>query len=183
MFQHLHGKLLASRVIGIPTLSTNDVGIITERILDGCETKRIASLIAHSLVDYLQVRQTQMTALRAAPAYLFNYEKSWPMIEWTECDDTKTIAIFHFEEEEPEEGSWLMHSGKILAFEATTTHLWQKSRIDWNVANVGHLNTLFNVAQHMLGLLEWPAKTLEQLYEKKEITLIEYNLRYPSMLI
>ena len=184
MFQHFHDKLLASRVVGIPTLSSNDVRIIAERILDSCESERIASLIAHSLVDYLRVRQTQMTALKAAPAYLFTHEKSWPMIEWTECDDTKTIAIFHFEENEPEEGSWLMHSGQIVAFETPTTHRWQNSRIDWNVANVGHLKTLFGVAQHMLGLLEWPfANTLEQLYQKKEITLTEYNPRHTSMLI
>ena len=182
MFQHFHDKLLASRVVGIPTLSSNDVRIIAERILDSCESESIASLIAHSLVDYLRVRQTQMTALRAVPAYLFN-RKSWPMIEWTECDETKTIAIFHFEENEPEEGSWLMQSGQIVAFE-TTTHRLQKSRIAWNVANLGHLKTLFGVAQHMLGLLEWPfANTLEQLYQKKEITLTEYNPRYTSMLI
>ena len=118
-----------------------------------------------------------MIALRATPAYLFNREKSWLIIEWTECDGTNAIVIFHFEEDEPEQGSWLMHSGQVVSIEDTSLRRWTKSRIDWNVANVRHLKTLFNVAQHMLGLLEWHfANTLEPLCQKKGIILTKYIL-------
>ena len=132
MLQDLHGKIFQTFGV-LPVLFTND-SIIKERILESCDDERIASLIAHSLFGYLRARDTRITALRAIPAYLINHEKSWPIIEWTENDDTNSIAIFHFEWEELEEGSWLMHSGKIAVTpEDTTKYRWKKSRIDWNV--------------------------------------------------
>jgi len=85
------------------------------------------------------------------------------MLEWTEEDETKTLAIFHFEDpEKPEDGSWLMHSGRDVV--TTDRRYWQQSRIDWNVADVAHLKILFGVAQHMLGLLEWPIADALKLY-------------------
>jgi hypothetical protein len=175
MLQHFHSRTLVYQASCVfPKLSSNDVRIITQTILESCRTEKIASLIAHSLVDYLRVRQTQMISLRATPVHLFNREKSWWIVEWTECDETNVIVIFHFEEE-PEQGSWLMHSGQVASTEDTPLRRWKKSRIDWNVANVQHLKTLFNVTQHMLGLLEWRfANTLEQLCQKKGVILTEY---------
>jgi hypothetical protein len=171
MLQHLHGKIFQTSGV-IPMVSTKDSIAIKERISEGCDNERIASLIAHSLSDYLRGRHTQITALRAIPVRLSNHEKSWPIIEWTETDDTKSIAIFHFEWEELEEGSWLMHSGQIaVAPEDATKYRWTKSRIDWNVAKVEHLKTLFGVAQNTLGLLEWPfGNIMDESYQKKEIT-------------
>ena len=171
MLQHFHGKIFQTSAV-IPTVLTNDPIIIKERILESCGNERIASLIANSLLDYFQVRDPQITALRAIMGCLINDDKSWPIIEWTESDNTKSIAIFHFELEEPEEGSWLMHSGQIaVASENAAKYRWKKSRIDWNVAKVGHLKTLFGVAQNMLGLLEWPfGNSIDESYQKKEIT-------------
>ena len=73
-----------------------------------------------------------------------------------EDDDTEGVAIFHFDEgAEPEECSWLMHSGRENTL--SDGDYWQSSRIDWNVAAVDHLKTLFIVAQHVAELLQWPA--------------------------
>lgn len=41
---------------------------------------------------------------------------------------------------------------------------WRQSRIDWNVADIEHLKLLFGVAQHILGLLEWPIADALKLY-------------------
>src|SRR5271167_4523510 len=176
MLQRFHSRTLARQASCVsPKLPSNDVQTITQTILGSCRTEKIASLIAHSLVDYLRVRQTQIISLKATSAFLFNREKSWPIIEWTERDETNAIVIFHFEGEEPEQGSWLMHSGQVVSIEDTPLRRWKKSRIDWNVANVQHLKTLFSVVQHMLGFLEWPFEnTLEQLRQKKGVILTEY---------
>ena len=85
------------------------------------------------------------------------------MLRWTEEDGTKTLAIFYFEDpDNPENGSWLMHSGREIVM--SDRQYWHQSRIDWNVADVEHLKLLFGVAQHMLGLLEWPIADVLRLY-------------------
>lgn len=121
-----------------------------------CATARVACVIAQSLMTYVQSRKSQITSMRATPIYLFNDEqRSWPMIEWREKDNMWTLAIFHFENvNQPEDGSWLMHSG----IPYVTKQCWRRSRIDWNVANVNHLKILFGLAQHALGLMEWPVE-------------------------
>ena len=98
--------------------------------------------------------------MRATPVYLFNDEQtSWPMIEWTEKDNMRTLAIFHFENvNQPEDGSWLMHSG------IPTKRCWRRSRIDWNVADIDHLKILLGAAQHTLGVLEWQVEDAVKLY-------------------
>ena len=119
---------------------------------------RIASMIANSLVAYLDSRDSRITALRAVPAYLFSDNQSWPIVEWKEQDDIMRIAIFHFDDiAEPNEGSWLMHSGRRVEDNTIPEkYRWQQSRIDWNVGETYHLKILFGVVQHMLGLLEMP---------------------------
>ena len=126
---------------------------------------KITVTIAKTLMSYVHSRNTRITALRATPVYLFNDEEnSFPLVEWTEEDDTKSVAIFHFEDDEkPEEGSWLMHSGRLVG-KSKSPRRWKQSRIDWNVANIEHLKILFGVAQHMLGLLEWPPSEAFKIY-------------------
>ena len=68
---------------------------------------------------------------------------------------------FHFENvNQPEDGSWLMHSG----IPYTTKQCWRRSRLDWNVADITHLKILFGVAQHTLGVMEWPVEDTINLY-------------------
>lgn len=142
----------------LPKLSADyDVGVITRIILASCETTiKIASLIANSLVAYLDSRETRITALRAVPAYFFSDNQSWPIVEWKEQDDVMTIAVFHFDDiDEPDEGSWLIHSGRRVADNTLLEkYRWEQSRIEWNVAEIGLLKILFRVVQHMMGLLE-----------------------------
>lgn len=118
-------------------------------------------MIAQSIMAYVQSRKSRITSMRATPVYLFNSEQtSWPMIEWTEIDNVWTLAIFHFENvNQPQEGSWLMHSGIPYA----TKRCWRRSRIDWNVADINHLKILFGVAQHALGVLEWQVEDVIEL--------------------
>jgi hypothetical protein len=150
-----------------------------------CSPMKVTVTIAQSLMSYVHSRNTRITALRATPVHLFNDEEnSFPLLEWTEEDDTKSVAIFHFEDDEKlEEGSWLMHSGRLVG-EVKSTRRWKQSRIDWNVANIEHLKILFGVAQHMLGLLEWPSSEAFKIYcnmKSNTMSVTEYvpkrNLR------
>jgi hypothetical protein len=129
-----------------------------------CSTIRIASTIDNTLISYLRSRNSRLTTLRATQVHLFNDEEnSYPLLEWTEEDGTTTLAVFHFEDpDKPEDGSWLMHSGREVG--TSDRRYWQQSRIDWNVADIEHLKLLFGVAQHMLGLLEWPIADALKLY-------------------
>jgi len=86
--------------------------------------------------------------------------KSWPIVEWTESDDTHNIAIFHFDEEQC---SWIMHSGL-----PTKDDGWKTSRVDWNVSDVEHLKILFGVAQHTYGITEWDPQDILQIYCDRE---------------
>jgi hypothetical protein len=149
----------------LPKLSEEyDSAIIVQIISASCTTVGIAALIAHSLVTYVHSKRTRMTALRANAVFSFqDDDNSWPMIEWTESDDTKNVAIFHFgDPEEPEEGSWLMHSGHEISGDEGLS--WQNSRIDWNVADIEHLKTLFVVVKHIMGVLSWSSSDALQLY-------------------
>ena len=153
-FEQLHAQL-SDRPISKPE-SESDFNVFVMIISTCCATTKIACVIAQSVMAYVHSRKSQITSMRATPVYLFNDEqRSWPMIEWTEKDNMLTLAIFHFENVDcPEHGSWLMHSGMPYP----TKHCWRRSRIDWNVANTTHLKVLFGVAQHALGVLEWPTE-------------------------
>ena len=147
-----------------------------------CSTMRITVTIAEALMSYVHSRNTRITALRATPVYLFNDEEnSFPLVEWTEEDDTKSVAIFHFEDEEkPEEGSWLMHSGRLVG-KFKSARRWKQSRLDWNVANIEHLKILFGVAQHMLGLLEWPPSEAFKIYCNMKSSTTSVTEYLPTM--
>jgi len=108
---------------------------------------RIASLIIHMLFSYLRMQNAHLIAFRVSAVQLFaDGETTWPILEWIEDSCREGVAIFHFDgEPEPQECSWLMHSEFPKG---------QNSRVDWNVATVSHLKTLFMVAQRVLQLVQ-----------------------------
>ena len=107
-----------------------------------------------------------MTGLRASiEASFTNEELTCPIVEWKENDGTDIIALFQFDEAfEPEECSWVMHLGVGRSNTTAEGALWQLSRIDWNVAKVSHLKTMFGIAHHILGVLQWPIADAYRLY-------------------
>jgi hypothetical protein len=171
MFEQLHEKVSEAPI----TTSSEDIDqtAILQTIVESCATTvEIATLIAHLIVTYLVSRQTPMKALRASAVFLLTGDSSWPVVEWVECDGRKNIAIFHFEDQdEPEDHSWIMHSG-VGPFDDRTseTRRWRSSRLDWNVGDISHLKTLFKVAQHLLGVLEWPTVDAYRLYCEQTVT-------------
>jgi hypothetical protein len=139
--------------------SIKDPTLILRSISVGCPNLQTATLIARSIAAYVHSRNTCVTALRASVVSSFVDDNlAFPVIEWKESNETENVAIFHFDAHtNPEECSWLMHSGlRDLDNLTAGSSKWQSSRIDWNLANIGHLSGLFGVAKHSLGVLEWP---------------------------
>jgi hypothetical protein len=165
--ERLHRKL-ARRII--PTLPTKSGGsIILQRISAGCASLEVASLINRSLMAYVSSRNARIKALRCSKVLWFTDDKtSWPLVEWVEDNGTSNLAIFHIEDpNEPRQGSWLMHSGLGVSDEASKNRCWENSRIDWDVADIDHLKTLFGVAQHVAGMLEWSVADAMKLYYER----------------
>lgn len=179
--EQLHHKISRRTIPALPTQP--DASIIFQRISAGCALPEIASLISRSVMVYTHSKNAQIKALRCSTVYWFtDDETSWPVVEWVENNETNNLAIFHFgDPDEPGHGSWLMHSGLSVTDEASKKQIWENSRIDWNVAEIGHLKVLFGVAQHIAGMLEWSVEDATELYCKRN-TEEESNPEYvPSI--
>jgi hypothetical protein len=168
MLEKLHYRVSRRPIPSLP--EKYNASVIFQRISDGCGTPKIASLITRSLVAYTLSRDSQITALRASTIFWFtDNDASWTVLEWVEGNDVRNLAIFHFEDlDEPDQASWLMHSGLEVANTTTKTKCWENSRIDWNVADINHLKILFGVAQHIVGMLEWSVEDAMKLYCKQD---------------
>jgi hypothetical protein len=147
---------------------------ITKKIAESCNSVRASSVIADSITAYETSRRTEIVALRVSEVYLFsNDDDSWTVVEWIEQDSLKCIAIFHFDHlAESEDGSWLMHSGYNELVHADSTRLWKESRVDYNVAEIAHLKTLFGIAQHVLGVLQWAIADAVILYCEQDLSKV-----------
>lgn len=160
-FHHMVSK------IKLPEIPLNyDLAFIIQTITASCLTLRLASVIAHSIFQFLQSRGARIIGLRASVETSFtNEDLTCPIVEWKESDGTDIIALFHYDEAfEPEECSWVMHLGVGRSSTRATGSVWQRSRVDWNVASVSHLKTMFGIAQHILGVLKWPTADACRLY-------------------
>lgn len=125
----------------------------------------VATVLDQVLENYIQSRNVHIDKFRASVVYPFvDNDVSWPILEWTEGRDTEVLAIFEIDfYSEAAECSWLMHHG----FESDLKledQPWKQTNVTWSVTNMSHLKTLFRVAQHILGILEWPAEDAHQLY-------------------
>jgi hypothetical protein len=181
MVREMHYKISQRKIL---PLHDTALSTIVSVIGTACLPVKITITIAKTLMSYVHSRNTRITALRATPVYLFDDEENlFPLVEWIEEDYTKSVAIFHFEDDEKlEAGSWLMHSGRPDG-EFKNPTCWKQSRIDWNVANIEHLKRLFRVAQHMLGLLEWPSSEAFKIYHNMKsntTSITEYVLKINS---
>lgn len=122
----------------------------------------IANILSRTLEAFCSSKDTRFTRFRANTVYLFmSDEQSWPLLEWMETDGTKAMAIFDVDDpDDPMTCSWLIHSG----INAEAHAPWTRTNVSWNVTGMSALKTLFGVAQHVLGILEWPTEYAIKLY-------------------
>lgn len=131
-----------------------------------------ARKIVSSLQKHLTATNAIVTRFRASIIYsLTNDDCAWPVVEWTENDDTEAIAIFYIDEEAPSEVcSWLMHYGVGIVGDSPKSLRWEKTYISWCVGDMEHLRSLFEAAQQLLGVLKWSVKDMLQLYCKRDLS-------------
>lgn len=120
----------------------------------------IARTIDKTLQTHLQLREARITSFRASVIYSFpNDDKSWPMLEWGEDNGSQVLAIFALDDDDmPESCSYIMHSAHSGA------QSWCPTDLTFNVSDFAVMKTLFQAAQHVLGLLQMPKEDAVMLY-------------------
>jgi len=148
--------------------------------MECCNSLQVSYAITNQITEYETSRNTKIVALRVSEVQqLANDEDSWTVVDWIEEDCLKCLVIFHFEDA-AEPGSWLMHSGRDGG-ENTHSCLWQESRVDYNVAAMSHLKTLFGVAQHLLGVLVWATADATILYGEQDLSHVSNEESRPRL--
>jgi hypothetical protein len=118
-------------------------------------------------MQYLRSQNSTINEFEATAVNWFSNEDwSWPLVKWNDDDGQWTFAIFHFNDDEDiGGGSWLMHSAYYDAPHfGTLGESWRSSRIDWNVSQISHLETLLCIMYHALSLSQWGSEDLEKLH-------------------
>lgn len=134
-------------------------------------TPEVSRKIVSSLQKHLSTTDAHVTRFRASIIYsMTNDECAWPVVEWTENDDTEVIAIFYIDEDAPSEAcSWLMHYGVGILEDSKNGMRWENTYISWSVGDMDHLKSLFEAAQQLLGVLKWSVHDMLQLYCKRDL--------------
>lgn len=156
---------------GVPTYPHDRCTLadIHGTIEDACATSGIGVCLAALLMARLNSRGTKLIALRATPARYFADNFVWTIMEWVESDGLMALAIFHFDNpEEFSDGSWLMHHGQGFRLSgASAFPEWTSCGISWDVTQAGHLKVMFCVAEHTLGISQWPASLAVTVFRDK----------------
>ena len=135
----------------------HDEQLVFQTIRSACMT---ASIATNLLLRHGRKRNTHLAALRANPLYVFSQD-AYPVIEWRETDNSRNIAIFYVEDQKECVQcrlSWLMLSV------TNTAENQEKPRLNWSVSHVSHIRLLFNLAQHLFGVLQWSNEDKLDLY-------------------
>ena len=130
-------------------------------------TSERALIIARSLQERFGPLGAQVTGFRVSILFAFrNDDRSWPVVEWKEGNDTELVALFHFDDNSQSPGvcSWLVHYATGISSDPSDEARWSKTSIAWGVTDMSHLKTLFGAAQHFLGILEWSPEVALNLY-------------------
>jgi hypothetical protein len=133
---------------------------IKMQVASRCTSARSAEAVTDSFLRHMRTRKARITGLRAREFYLLNDNLPIPMLEWTESDAVEGLALFKVDEKSGV-CSFLMHYGPRTSEHFTPVHNYA---LTWNVLNIQHLKTLFGASQSMLGVLEWSAEDILNLY-------------------
>jgi hypothetical protein len=159
--------------------------ITISKLVSVWTTPEVAQRIVCCLQKHFAATDATLTRFRASIVYsMTDDEIAWPVVEWTENDDTEVIAIFYIDEDAPPEVcSWLMHYGVGILEDSKNGMRWEKTYISWNVGGIDHLQLLFEAAQQLLGILRWSPQDILQLYCKRDLANLSSEEYFPPCLI
>jgi hypothetical protein len=125
--------------------------------ISSCTGPQVAAIIYREIQKHISPIEKGITALRALTIYpMTDGSQSWPILKWKE-GDADVLVLFDVDEENSGLCSWLMckSGGK--------GHLSGLS-LAWCVIDITTLKSLFQAAQHLLGILKMPKNDVLKLY-------------------
>ena len=121
----------------------------------------VAATIDRNLRRHLK---GQITRFRASVAYPFTSDdESWVILEWRENDGKEVMGIFDVDEDYPDICNYILHIG-VGSKDGPTENRWNKTSLVWKVVDMSSLKSLFQAAQHVLGVLGLPESDAKTLY-------------------
>ena len=126
----------------------------------------VSRRITCSLNRHFKATNATITRFRASIIHSLTDEWTWPIVEWTEIDGSEVVAIFFIDEDAPSDVcGWLMHTGRgLIENPEDGASRWEKTSIDWNVGEMEDLHSLFEAAEQLWGILQWPTQDMLRLY-------------------
>ena len=126
---------------------------------------------------------SQIVAFRVSVVYSFTLDDMYcVLLEWRERTGVEAIAIFDEDPDNPEFLSYMIHYQSEV-----TTEYGQcgRSYVLWNLREMSDIRTLLEATQHVLGVLDLPARDAMVLYSNKrgqDCSIEEYYALVGGML-
>ena len=123
----------------------------------------VAATVDRNLRRHLHSKG-QITGFRASVAYPFTSDdESWVILEWRENDGKEVMGIFDVDEDYPDICNYILHIG-VGSKDGPVENRWNQTSLVWKVVDMSSLKSLFQAAQHVLGVLELPQTDARTLY-------------------
>jgi hypothetical protein len=119
-----------------------------------CTGSQVALIIHQELYKYTKQGITAFRVLKIYP--MTDNGQWWPLLQWKE-GNTDVLAIFDVGEENSENCRRLMGKSTDRDHSAPIS-------LAWKIEDVSILTTLFQAAQHLVGILEMPKNDAVKLY-------------------
>ena len=145
-----------------PRLVLSDVNSRQE-MLRNCTSDAVA-ITLERLIGFISANASSIRGFRASAVYpLANSGPSWPLLEWTEGEDTEVMAIFELNGvTDLAECNWLVSCR--YNSHGPSGGQGRSGSVNWRVTQLRHLKMLFEVAQHLSGILAWSPEDTHRLY-------------------
>ena len=134
-----------------------------QEIIRNCTSDSIAIALEH-LIGSISTNVYSIRGFRASVVYpLANSNSSWPLLEWTEGEGTEVMAIFEINgATDLAECNWLVNYRHNS--HGPSGGQERNESVSWRVTQLRHLKMLFEVAQHLSGILTWSPEDTHRLY-------------------
>jgi hypothetical protein len=145
-----------------PTLVLSD-SAYRQEMIRAC-TNDTTAVTLNALIGSITTNPSSIRGFRASVVYSFaNDPSSWPLLEWTEGQDTHVLAIFEMNHaSDLTDCNWLVHYRHQN--HGPSGDQGSRAQLSWRVTHLNHLQTMFEVAQHLHGILGWSTLDAHRLY-------------------
>ena len=151
---------------------TNTEQSVFRAVRGTCANASIATSITKLLLTHVRKKGGRLETMRANPLYVFS-KHAYPVVEWTENDNSKYIAIFYIKNPDDqctqcrqnkkdciccvdqEESCVQCRLNWLVLSVIDTAENGEESRLNWSVSHPSHIRLLFSLAQHLFEVSKW----------------------------